>query len=386
MRRKPLLFLSALLLLAVGCTSQKENIIVGNVEGLRPGDVVYLATENPAGSRWEFVPVDSVTVTKAGEFTFRTPVADNAFVVALSPEGKVPFSMQNATFDQFLEGYGKLTLTGNVEHWRYLRASGGIYEHPAVKEIYDRLQDVFAVQREGIALSTEARAEGDQEKLDKAIEIIQRSNKMQEFKFEMEEAFIDANPDAAYSAYKLRRKYYDDFDGFVERFEKLTPRVRNTTQGLQIADFIDKRKSVNVAGVAPDFTAPTLAGDQITLHGMRGQYILLDFWGSWCGGCRAYSEHVVDLYGKLQTAGVPIEFIGIAVRDRDDEVWKKAIEDDGYTWIQINDAHLPAESEIHKQYAVYEFPTMVLVNPEGVIEFRGEPKDLVPMMKERYQL
>jgi thiol-disulfide isomerase/thioredoxin len=133
--------------------------------------------------------------------------------------------------------------------------------------------------------------------------------------------------------------------------------------------------------VAPDFTIKALDGREITLSKFKGKYVLIDFWGSWCGPCRKSSPMLVELYNQLNVKKANIEFISIACNERNDEVWKKAIKDDKLTWTQLK-----IDRNTGIKYNIVGVPTCILVSPEGKILYREHPARLIPKIKKLFEI
>ncbi|HXO76541.1 MAG TPA: TlpA disulfide reductase family protein, partial [Puia sp.] len=85
---------------------------------------------------------------------------------------------------------------------------------------------------------------------------------------------------------------------------------------------------------AADFTLPTPAGENLRLSSLRGQYVLVDFWASWCMPCRAEIPHLKELYVQYHAAGLEIVSISI---DAHPEAWKRAMGQEQMPWKQVLD-------------------------------------------------
>ena len=122
--------------------------------------------------------------------------------------------------------------------------------------------------------------------------------------------------------------------------------------------------------VAPDFSFSDLDGEIKSLEGLRGNYVLLDFWGSWCPPCRIESPDLVNTYQKYSSKifdkNAKFEIVSIAIETNSNQ-WKKAIEKDGLNWKNHFAEMNQFNSKIAKLYGVKEIPTKYLINPDGKI-------------------
>jgi len=123
----------------------------------------------------------------------------------------------------------------------------------------------------------------------------------------------------------------------------------------------------SVEDVAADFTALRADGEEFTLSGLRGKYVLLDFWGSWCGPCRRESPALVALHeatkGQLTIVSIAIE--------QDSSAWLRAIAQDDRKWdYQVMDQTSNFKflgGNVASLYGVNQVPTNFLIDPEGEI-------------------
>lgn len=111
-------------------------------------------------------------------------------------------------------------------------------------------------------------------------------------------------------------------------------------------------------------------GKNISLNALKGKYVLLDFWGSWCKPCRNSHPHLKELYAKYKEKG--FEIIGISQEagadlDASRASWTKAIAEDGLPWIQVLDNEHRDKFNAVAQFGVVAFPTKILLDKEGNI-------------------
>jgi thiol-disulfide isomerase/thioredoxin len=135
---------------------------------------------------------------------------------------------------------------------------------------------------------------------------------------------------------------------------------------------------------AADFTLPTPAGENLRLSSLRGQYVLIDFWASWCMPCRAEIPHLKDLYAQYHAAGLEIVSISI---DAHPEAWKRAMGQEQMPWKQVLDTYSGTGnySDVAGGYGVEYIPYILLLDKEGkAIAIKPEPHALDKQLKKLF--
>ncbi|RZJ63815.1 MAG: TlpA family protein disulfide reductase, partial [Flavobacterium sp.] len=133
---------------------------------------------------------------------------------------------------------------------------------------------------------------------------------------------------------------------------------------------IGKRRQTGIA--ATDFTQNDLNGKPFKLSSLRGKYVLVDFWASWCVPCRAENPNLVKAYQKLKDKN--FEIVGVSLDQGSKDAWANAIKQDGLPWIQVSDLN-GWKNEVALMYGINSVPQNLLINPQGIIigkNLRGE--------------
>ena len=120
------------------------------------------------------------------------------------------------------------------------------------------------------------------------------------------------------------------------------------------------KENVSEGKPAPDFTLKDLQGKDLSLSSLRGKYVVLDFWGSWCGWCIKGIPEMKKYYEKYKGK---LEILGIDCRDTE-EKWKEAVKEHELPWLHVRNEGNPDVSTL---YAIEGYPTKIVVDPEGKI-------------------
>jgi peroxiredoxin len=153
---------------------------------------------------------------------------------------------------------------------------------------------------------------------------------------------------------------------------------------ITTSSFAQKANPPKLHKEAADFTLPTPAGENLRLSSLRGQFVLVDFWASWCMPCRAEIPHLKDLYAQYHAAGLEIVSISI---DAHTEAWKKAMGQEQMPWKQVMDSYSGTGnySDVAGGYGVKYIPYTLLLDKEGqVIAINPEPHTLDKQLKKLF--
>jgi len=115
---------------------------------------------------------------------------------------------------------------------------------------------------------------------------------------------------------------------------------------------------------APEIDVELMDGQRAKLSDLKGKYVLLQFWGSWCGPCRRENPYLIQLYNKYHDKGFEIFSIGI---EPSRDSWLSAMKNDGMIWRYHTMESINFDGPLAKQFNIKSIPTTFLLNPEGVI-------------------
>ncbi len=157
--------------------------------------------------------------------------------------------------------------------------------------------------------------------------------------------------------------YDPDYKEMTELFKKLDKNVKKSNEGKIFERYLKNLQNVSIGKKAPGITQFDLDGNPYSLQDLKGKYVLIDFWASWCPPCRAENPNLVKTYAQFKDKN--FEILGVSF-DKDFNNWKKAVQDDNLTWKHISDLQ-HWNNGAATVYGIKAIPQNVLVDPNGII-------------------
>jgi peroxiredoxin len=355
---KNLIFgITSLLGLALVAQAQttKPFTVTGKINKATPGSYVYLET-NAQPTR----KIDSTKVAAGNTFTLNGKVADGGEVFVLNVGGgqKMALLVEGGeTLNVVADGYrmdaktgqvGKATVTGSKN-----------------MEYYDKLMTLRTDMETKVSNWNKQVAVATEKKDNKKIaQIEQEYTAAEQDVVNKVKAILPEMGTSLVSLFALNfiniESDFATYESLAQRFEKENP---NSPHAKSLIGRVARIKGVSVGAPAPEIALNDTTGTPVPLSSLRGKYVLIDFWASWCGPCRAENPNVVRMYNKFKDKGFAIYSVSL---DQAKANWTKAIRNDNLTWTHVSDLKF-WQSAAAQQYGVQAIPATFLLDKDGKI-------------------
>lgn len=188
--------------------------------------------------------------------------------------------------------------------------------------------------------------------------------------------YVKQNPNSPIALFALQQ--YEGVnmkhpDNASQLFATLPADVQASRDGQKFQQLIRMARQAPVGSTAPDFIQNDTLGNPVALSSYRGNYVLVDFWASWCGPCRAENPALVELYNKYNSHGFNV--LGVSL-DKPGEMqnWLDAINKDKLPWKNVSDLQF-WNNVVAKKYGIVSVPQNFLIDPNGKIVARDLKMD-----------
>ncbi|MEO9022389.1 MAG: TlpA disulfide reductase family protein [Ginsengibacter sp.] len=351
--KKQFLSVIALLLATLTFAQQKGMVTIkGTLNGdLKGFNKIYLYTRTTN---------DSAEI-KDGHYTFSFPFSEVAMKM-LYPEYIKESHMMYQPFGILIAEPGTYYVTSDIAKGMNVSELKGpepmmLYEKfnedqgEAYKKVYAGIGDLYGGNWYQIE-DTSANYASLQKSMDSLQEI---------YMLPLLENLLKQHPDSYASAYVLAdSKGIGSIETKEKLFNMLSSRMQKTKEAQKYNDYILGLKSSNVGGTVANFILPDPSGKKVDFADLKGKYVLIDFWASWCSPCRQSFPHMREVYKKYKSDKFEIYSISI---DESKAAWLKAVKEENNPWLQS----LDTKNISQKGFAVTGVPSTFLIDPQGKI-------------------
>ncbi|MFC3199142.1 redoxin domain-containing protein [Parapedobacter deserti] len=345
--RKLIICTCLALLTAAGALAQKARV-KGNIKGLE--DTQILVSYMVDGD----VPRMDTVFTKKGKFKWEADM----------PEPQKVYLRFPARFVEFFAEQGTIRISGDADALGELKISGSKTQDEAVayrnslKDLADQERPLYQRYGKGSA--------AEQLEVEEALEDIRRQKR------DRVTQYVTAHPGSPFSVSLVAaRATMGAYEDVKPLYDLLDASARQTSAGRQLGERLEVLKRSAIGETMLAFTQNDTEGKPVHFSDFKGKHVLVDFWASWCGPCRAENPNVLKAYNTYKDNNFTV--IGVSLDDEADR-WKKAIEEDGMPWTQVSDLK-GFKNEVSAYYGIQGIPSTLLVDPQGKIiakDLRGE--------------
>ena len=357
MKKATLMGLAGAALLCACQPAQRPGTVSGTLTDI--GNDTLLATSIPMDGSKDKERVKDTLVLQEGKFMFQAPCDTVPYQIILhTPQDKLNY------LELVLLPGESLTVSGTTSDYR---VEGSPF-NTALQQILDTLRPY---ERKVYALSdTMFRLEKEQgEKAKEEVRKIYTESYRPalEQMMDVRRNYVKRHPDNDVSLYLLSMMGLGNIRELLPTLADevkngpLAPLYRTFENSIKVADKREAAQKRIKKGIeAPDFTLKNLQDQPFTLSTLRGKYVVLDFWGSWCGSCIADIPKMKEYYKKYKDK---LEILGIDCRDTE-EKWKAAVEKHKIPWLHVRNEDNP---DVSLLYGIQAYPTKIVIDPAGKI-------------------
>ncbi|RZL08593.1 MAG: AhpC/TSA family protein [Hymenobacter sp.] len=354
---KPTLVAVALLGLTNACqnASAAEGYeITGQLRNLPAGTTLHLSELTSS----QFVERGTAKTDAQGKFTFKgtLPVTAAVYQLKIDEPNQVLLVLDNKT---------RLTLSGDAKSL----ASSYLVKGSKDSEVIQQLTRTMNASRGQMErLGQRYNAAGSAGQKDSLAIIEQKYNVLQRATAGRAKAVIRRNAGSVAAGFATLSFVNPDEDfAFADSIAGIQRKTQPSSPFTQaLTERLEPLRATAIGTAAPDINLATPDGKTLSLKSVRGKYVLVDFWASWCGPCRQENPNVVKAYNQYKDKGKGFTVFSVSLDD-DKDRWMKAIAADGLVWPNHVSDLKKWNNAAAAAYGVQSIPASFLLDPNGKI-------------------
>jgi len=351
MKKYIFLIIAAMLLLA-SCTPKNQVVITGDISGLDNVTVFLTVRENKS-----WVKLDSCIIDN-GKFQLKSIVDEPRLAyVMMEPQNVFPRT-------PILLEPGTMTITSNNDNTNIAFKGSKLHDEfqsvmeqsDALEKSYEEMLAAYNTAQESRNLMGMASAKFQLDEIEN-----QQIN--------LKKDYIKENPKSFVSLIFITSEliYYASLQELELYKSWIDPSLYNTKAMKEIDRRITVLQRFEPGQIVPEIALPDTAGVVRKLSDLRGKYVMVDFWASWCRPCRRENPEKVTVYHQFNDKGFDIFSVSL---DENREAWVNAIHKDNLTWTHVSELK-KWHGEVSSEFCINSIPSNLIIDPEGIIIARN---------------